>query len=167
MSESINICLSCGLCCDGTLIGFVELDHKELPGLRELMDIEESNGSGFFLQACDNYCEGCNIYHKRPKQCATFKCELLNSVDQEELVFDSAIEVIDLVKQKKISIEKKSFELQLHLQSPSFYFRMIELKKQLKKYKLESALSLMHVELISDLEQLDDLLLKNFGLSLN
>jgi len=133
MSDPLNICLSCGLCCDGTLIGFVKLDSEELPGMREVMDIEDENGNGFFLQPCNSYCDGCTIYSKRPKQCASFKCELLKSFEQKELNFDSAIEIINVVKQKKIAIEKKVAILQIELQSQSFYFKMVELKKLLQK----------------------------------
>ena len=46
MNDSLNICLSCGLCCDGTLIGHVQLNREELPALRELMDLEDENGNG-------------------------------------------------------------------------------------------------------------------------
>jgi Fe-S-cluster containining protein len=165
MNDSSNICLPCGLCCDGTLIGFVELDSEELPGMREVMDIEDENGNGFFLQPCSNYCDGCTIYSKRPKQCASFKCELLKSFEQKELNFDSAIEIINTVKLKKIAIEKKVEILQLELKSQSFYFKMVELKKLLQKNKSESPLTQNHLELISDLEQLDSLVSKNMGVS--
>lgn len=165
MSDPLNICLSCGLCCDGTLIGFVKLDSEELPGMREVMDIEDENGNGFFLQPCNSYCDGCTIYSKRPKQCASFKCELLKSFEQKELNFDSAIEIINVVKQKKIAIEKKVAILQIELQSQSFYFKMVELKKLLQKNKSESSLTQNHLELISDLEQLNSLLSKNMGVS--
>jgi len=165
MSDPLNICLSCGLCCDGTLIGFVKLDSEELPGMREVMDIEDENGNGFFLQPCNSYCDGCTIYSKRPKQCASFKCELLKSFEQKELNFDSAIEIINVVKQKKIAIEKKVAILQIELQSQSFYFKMVELKKLLQKNKSESSLTQNHLDLISDLEQLNSLLSKNMGVS--
>jgi Fe-S-cluster containining protein len=166
MNDSLNICLSCGLCCDGTLIGFVQLVSEELPVIKKLMNIEDSNGNGFFLQPCSSYRDGCGIYSKRPKQCANFNCELLKSIEQKELDFDSAIEIINVIKQKKIAIEKKLAILQVELQSQSFYFKMVELKKLLQKNKPESSLTQNHLELISDLEQLDSLLSKKIGVSL-
>ncbi len=166
MNDSSNICLSCGFCCDGTLIGFVQLGREELPALRGLMDIEEANGEGFFLQPCNNYCDGCNIYSNRPKQCRNFNCELLNSLEQKEFDFDLAVETINVVKQKKIAIEKKLAMLQFDLQSQSFYFKMVELKKVLQKNKVESTLTENHLELISDINKLDGLLLEKFGVSL-
>lgn len=167
MNDSLNICLSCGICCDGTVIGFVQLDQEELPVVRELMDIEDENDNGFFLLPCSSYCDGCTIYSKRPKQCINFNCKLLKSVEQQELDFDLAIEMINVVKQKKIAIEEKLAILQFELQSQSFYFKMVELKKLLQKNKSELSLTQNHLELISDLEQLDSLLSKNFGVSLS
>tara|TARA_R110000850_G_scaffold144193_2_gene266298 strand:+ start:389 stop:892 length:504 start_codon:yes stop_codon:yes gene_type:complete len=167
MDDSSNICLSCGLCCDGTLIGFVELDNEELPAVKKLMDIEDENGNGFFLQPCSNYCDGCTIYANRPKQCVKFKCELLTSVEEKELAFNLAVDMVLVVKQRKASLEKRIALLKLELQSPSFYFRMVELKKLLINCKSESALSEIHLELLSDLAELDSLVLKGFGVSLN
>ena len=166
MSDSSNICLPCGFCCDGTLIGHVQLGSEELPALRELMEIEDENDNGVFLQPCNNYCEGCNIYSKRPKQCASFECGLLKSVEQKELEFNSAIEIINVVKQKKIALEKKIDMLQLELKSKSFHFKMAELKSLLKKKKSESSLTQKHIELMSDLEQLNSLLSEKFDVTL-
>lgn len=167
MNDSSNICLSCGLCCDGTLIGFVELENEELPAVKMVMDIEDENGNGFFLQPCNKYCDGCTIYANRPKQCGKFKCGLLNSVEQKELDFNVAVDMIHVVKQKKIALEKKIALLELNLQSPSFYFKMVELKKLLLKDKSESALPKKHLEILSDLNELDSLVMKGFGVSLN
>ncbi|WP_460924995.1 YkgJ family cysteine cluster protein [Pontibacter brevis] len=166
MNDSINICLSCGYCCDGTVIGFVQLGREELPVLRELMEIENANGEGFFLQPCKNYCDGCSIYSKRPKQCASFECGLLKSFEQKKLSFDAAVETINVVKQKKCAIEKKLALLQFELQSQSFYFKMVELKNLLQKNESESSLTQNHLDLMSDLRQLDSLLSKEFGVSI-
>lgn len=166
MNDSENICLACGLCCDGTLIGFVQLDSEEIPIIGELMELEEENGNGFFLLPCKNYCNGCNIYSKRPKQCIYFKCGLLKSIEQKELNFDTAVKIINVVKQKKIEIEKKIEILQFELQSQSFYFKLVELKNLLMKNKSESSLTQNHLELMSDIDQLDSLLTKNMGVPL-
>ncbi len=166
MTDSSNICLSCGLCCDGTLIGFVKLDNEEIPAIKQVMDIEDENGNGFFLQPCNNFCDGCTIYDHRPKQCAKFKCGLLTSVEQKELDFNLAVDMIKVVKQKKSAIEKKISILELNLKSPSFYFKMVELRKLLMKDKSQSNLPKKHLELISDLNELDTLVMKGFGVTL-
>ncbi|MFD1186275.1 YkgJ family cysteine cluster protein [Pontibacter rugosus] len=166
MNDITNVCLSCGSCCDGTLIGFVQLEREELPVLTELMDIENADGEGFFLQPCNNYCNGCTIYDSRPKQCAKFLCGLLTSLERKEVDLNSALEIVKVVKQKRIAIEEKLALLQVELQSPSFHFKMVELKKLLQKNELEATLTHDQIDLLADIEQLDSLLLDKFGVSL-
>ena len=167
MNDSSNICLSCGLCCDGSLIGFVQLDSDELPSVKAVMDIEEEGGKGFFLQPCQKYCDGCTIYSQRPKACDHFNCKLLKSVQQKELDFNSAVETIQDVKAQKQAIEKKIGQLGIAFQSPSFYFKMVELKNILQKLKDESTLNTRQQELIIELQELDELLLAKFGVTLD
>jgi uncharacterized protein len=166
MNDSTNICLSCGLCCEGTLIGFVQVGREELPLLRDVIDIENTNGDGFFLQPCNNYCDGCTIYSRRPKQCAKFECGLLKSFEQKEVDFDSALEIINVVKQTQNDIESKLALLQIELQSQSFYFKMGEIKNLLQNNKPEFPLTQNHLDLISDIKQLDSLLTKEFDVSI-
>jgi len=156
--------LSCGLCCDGTLIGFVQVEQDELPAVREVMTIEEENGIGFFLQPCQKYCNGCTIYADRPSNCDKFNCGLLKSVQQEDLAFDEALKTIDEVKQKKRDIEKLVAALPFQLQSKSFYFQMVELKSSLEKKKIASTLSTSELSLLAAVADLNALLSRRFDL---
>jgi Fe-S-cluster containining protein len=164
LEDSSNICLSCGLCCDGTLIGFVQVEQDELPAVREVMTIEEENGIGFFLQPCQKYCNGCTIYADRPSNCDKFNCGLLKSVQQEDLAFDEALKTIDEVKQKKRDIEKLVAALPFQLQSKSFYFQMVELKSSLEKKKIASTLSTSELSLLAAVADLNALLSRRFDL---
>lgn len=160
-----NICLACGLCCDGSLIGFVELQKEEIPKIKKLMDVEDSHGNGFFLQPCKKYCNGCTIYENRPSNCDKFNCGLLQSVNQNEIAFEDALLKVQEVKDRKAVIQKQIALLHITLKSPSFYFKMVELKKVLKKLKLASLFTSAHEELSLNLFQLDQLLFKDFNLS--
>lgn len=165
MTESSNLCLSCGLCCDGTLIGFVQLDTDEIADVKKIKNIEEVDGKGFFFQPCEDYCDGCTIYDHRPKQCGIFKCGLLKSVEQKELAFDSAIDIIKIVKQKKFSIQQKFETLDIELQSNSLYYKMLELKKLLRTIKADSDIPQNQQELLLEIEQLDVLVSSKFDLN--
>jgi Fe-S-cluster containining protein len=166
MNKETNICLECGLCCDGTLIGFVELNKEEQPAIREIMQIEEVGGNGFFLHPCCKLgVDGCEIYAKRPHQCAIFKCGLLKSVENLKLNLESAVKIINEVRQKKLIIEEQIDTLDFNLQSHSFYFRVIELKKLIEKNEAEVSESLKHAELLSDLRELNALIISKFGIS--
>ncbi|WP_339924570.1 hypothetical protein [uncultured Cyclobacterium sp.] len=165
MSDSSNICLSCGICCDGTLIGFVQLDPEEVPRVKAFMEIEDEKGNGFFLQPCKKFCDACTVYSKRPSQCASFECGLLKSVDQKELEFDSAVEMVKVVKIKKVAIEEKLALSNIKLQSQSFYFKMVELNRLLRNKIADLSISQSQQELLSDIEELDNLVMKNFDVS--
>jgi uncharacterized protein len=165
MIDSTNICLACGLCCDGTLIGFVQLSHEELPAIKKLMDIEEASSDGVFIQPCSKYCNGCTIYLDRPKQCARYDCELLKSLQRKELDYNSAVEIVDEAKQRKSAIEEKLALLQVKLQSQSFYFKMAELKRLYQNNEHELSSTPDFKDLIADIEQLDSLLSEKFGVS--
>jgi Fe-S-cluster containining protein len=166
LSELLNICLSCGICCDGTIIGFVQLDKEELPDLKKLMHVEEMDEAGFFLEPCENLVGcSCSIYSRRPKQCDTYNCKLLKSVEQNEINFDSAIEVIQRIKHGKADILKKLNTLPFEFKSQSFYFQILELKKILENNTIES-LSHDYSELLVDITVLNTLLTKSIGHSL-
>ena len=166
MDDSLNICLACGSCCDGTLIGFVELDPEEMPAIKKIMAIEEEKGNGFFLQPCKKYCDGCTVYSQRPKHCAKFECGLLKSVEKKEVEFDAAVEIVKVVRQKRKDIEVKLAQQNYTLQSDSFYFKMVELEKQLQNKKVDLSITKIQQELLLDLQQLENILAKNFGLTL-
>ena len=73
MSDPTNICLSCGLCCDGTLIGFVQLESEELSPVRKLMEIEQTGENGMFFLPCNELgCNGCNIYSQSIAMCSDY-----------------------------------------------------------------------------------------------
>ncbi len=165
MSDLENICLACGICCTGTLIGFVQLESEEFPALRNILEIEESDDIGFFLQPCKKFCDGCTIYSQRPRQCASFECALLKSVDQKELAFKTAVEIVEEVKQKRLTIEAKLATTQIALKSDSFYFKIVELRKLLSNNALESPLENSHLELMSELDELNVMVSKSFGVS--
>jgi hypothetical protein len=164
MDDSSNICLSCGMCCDGTLIGFVQLDQKEVPALRKVMEIEEENNENIFLQPCDKYCNGCSIYADRPANCIKFKCGLLKKVETKEVAFDSALHAIELVKEKRDALEEQIIALNLKLRSPSFYFKMIELKNILRSPKFDYLKSESQ-NIKHNIEELENLLIEKFNLS--
>lgn len=166
MTDSSKLCISCGLCCDGTLIGHVQLADAEIARVKTVMEIEDENGNGFFMQPCKKYCDGCTIYEQRPSQCGIYKCELLNSFEEKELTFVSADELIVEVKKQRNTIAKKIDILGIELKSPSFNFKIVELKKLLLKNKQELSLTHQQEELMTDLEQLNKLTETHFGVTL-
>lgn len=167
MSDSSSICLSCGLCCDGTLIGFVQLDRDEVPRVREIMPIEEAGGQGFFVHPCSQLCgTSCQVYADRPKQCAAFHCGLLKKVSAGDQSKSAAISSIESVKVLRAELNGLMDELDLQLQSKSFYFSLLECEKILQKRVLAGENSAQVKLFFQRLKEFEALISKDFDLSL-
>jgi hypothetical protein len=80
--------------------------------------------------------------------------------------FDAAVEIVKVVRQKRKDIEVKLAQQNYTLQSDSFYFKMVELEKQLQNKKVDLSITKIQQELLLDLQQLENILAKNFGLTL-
>ncbi len=166
MSESMRICLSCGICCDGTLIGFVQLHTEEIPAVRKIIEVEEEGQQGIFLQPCKQFsCNGCKVYAERPIECGKYECGLLKSAAKKELTFEDAVDVVAAVKQKTALITEHIASLDIKLHSKSFYFQMFELKKLFRKNKSNIALSPSQEKLLAEVEELDEMLVKYYDVS--
>lgn len=88
----MSLCLSCNLCCDGTIFTHVDLAPAEQALFRkeELCDVE--GGRIALAQRCSQLGTGgaCGIYHNRPQKCRTFDCALLSRVERGETAMDLA-----------------------------------------------------------------------------
>jgi Fe-S-cluster containining protein len=151
------------LCCNGTTIGFVQLEEQEILRVREILEIEEEQGNGFILQPCKKLgCNGCSIYNQRPSQCVKFECELLLSIKDKSITIPSAILIVEDVKRKKRAIEILIKKEKIKLTSKSFYFKAFELRK---KMLLTTYPSNNFKTLIGKLEELNLIVTNNFGIS--
>lgn len=72
-SRSEDLCLSCGLCCDGSLFWAVPLEPGEdLPA--------QLAADGRLRQPCACFNGACTIYADRPAACRSFDCRVLQTV---------------------------------------------------------------------------------------
>ena len=68
------LCLSCGLCCDGSLFWAVELEAADVVP-------DDAEPGGHLPQPCAHHtCGTCGIYATRPGQCRAFVCNVLQAV---------------------------------------------------------------------------------------
>ena len=88
-----TLCTQCGLCCDGSLFGDVELAGRaEATGLEILgLEIEDDGDREVLIQPC-RALRGtrCSIYPHRPECCRTFECRLLQDTRRGAVSFDRA-----------------------------------------------------------------------------
>lgn len=68
-----DLCLSCGMCCDGTLFWAVPIDPEDVAPVK--VDAE-----GYLRQPCACFNGRCTIYSKRPAACRGFECGVLKDV---------------------------------------------------------------------------------------
>ncbi|MDD7987013.1 hypothetical protein PQO01_18850 [Lentisphaera marina] len=93
-----EICKSCGLCCDGTIFDHTSIEKNEIfPNI-----IQYKNKKYGLRQPCCYFDKQCTIYNdKRPKDCSTYKCDLLKSLSSHQLELDQVITLIRHIKTQK------------------------------------------------------------------
>lgn len=96
-SASQQLCLQCGLCCDGSLFSAVELQRPDrVEQLKSLgMRVRVYQARHRMLQPCSalNGCE-CRLYAERPKYCRDFHCEVLKGFQSGALTEAAALKKI-------------------------------------------------------------------------
>ncbi|MDB4944205.1 MAG: hypothetical protein JWP97_3739 [Labilithrix sp.] len=80
------ICQSCGLCCDGSLFGRVQLAAAEIEPARRHGLLVLPSGSSF-EQPCSALgpARACACYDERPARCRQFVCRTLDRMTRGEL----------------------------------------------------------------------------------
>lgn len=93
-----GLCLSCGMCCDGTLFTHVAFETGDAaiePVFERTIAVAEGSGRGF-AQPCEMLDgRACAIYARRPVPCARFRCRTLRELDQGRIDPDDAASRID------------------------------------------------------------------------
>jgi hypothetical protein len=77
--DGSELCLRCGLCCNGALFSRVDLVQDELPFARAAnLDIFKHCHRPAFRQPCAALQgQRCHIYEQRPTICRSYRCKLL------------------------------------------------------------------------------------------
>jgi len=103
MEVGEQLCLACGLCCDGSLFGHVRLglqdDAKKLKALGLPVSISRTHTPVLrFRQPCSALCEDrrCRVYADRPSQCRTFECRVFQDVQAGRSEFPAALRLVNL-----------------------------------------------------------------------
>jgi uncharacterized protein len=93
-----TLCTRCGLCCDGTLFGDVELSGPAEAGrLGALgLDVDSDDADAELLALPCGALRGtrCNVYSHRPRCCRTFECRLLQEAQRGVVAEALALERI-------------------------------------------------------------------------
>lgn len=107
MSLTEQLCLACGLCCDGTLFDNVVLqpgdDAKRLKSLG--LPVTLSRGKepvARFPQPCAALCKDrtCRVYAHRPKQCRTYECMVFKEAEDGRLEHAAALRLVQRARRQ-------------------------------------------------------------------
>jgi Fe-S-cluster containining protein len=111
-SSSQSLCLTCGLCCDGTLFWGLPLkpDDDVTPLKAIDINIVSDNDLTILKLPCAAHknCT-CTVYAHRPQACRSFKCKLLKSFERDDISQRSAREIIKKMKSLKNEMNELAF----------------------------------------------------------
>ncbi len=134
-SQSGDLCLTCGLCCDGSLFGSVELLLEDnLERLRFLGIPVRNTARRRFSQPCAALLEdrSCEIYSERPCQCRRFNCALLTAVGQGRVSRTNAVQTIRRTRAKADAVRRLLRELGEHRESSPLSRRFQSVKRRME-----------------------------------
>ncbi len=107
MNLGEQLCLACGLCCDGTLFGHVQLrpddDAQKLKALGLPVAVSRAKPPvAYFLQTCAALCADCTcrVYPDRPLQCRTFECGVFKAAQDGRLEFSAALRLVKRARRR-------------------------------------------------------------------
>ncbi len=111
-----QICLHCGLCCDGTLFRDVELQPGDDADQLRAMGLAVSRSAlraPRFKQSCNALCPDlkCRVYADRPARCQQFECALLQAVAQGEAELPAVLKTIRQTRQMAEGVRRLLREL--------------------------------------------------------
>ena len=109
-----NLCLHCGLCCDGTLFRDVELQPGDDAAKLSALGLPVRRGvAAKFPQPCAALCSDlkCGVYSQRPERCRQFECALLKAVAANQVEFAVALKSIRQTRQLAEKVRRLLREL--------------------------------------------------------
>lgn len=101
----MSLCLSCGLCCDGTMFENVELGPGEAERLEGRVSL--SADRKLLRQGC-RALEGCKcgVYEDRPQKCREFSCVILSSLEAGNITEEEAREGVAEARSRRDAVAK-------------------------------------------------------------
>jgi Fe-S-cluster containining protein len=93
-----TLCTQCGLCCDGSLLGDVELSGPAEAARLEMLGLEVDDdeiGAEVLPLPCAGLCgTRCSIYAHRPTSCRQFQCRLLQDAQRGLITVEESLAAI-------------------------------------------------------------------------
>ncbi len=97
ISKGVELCMSCGLCCNGVVLdhGVIETDEIELASQLGLTPYKKKVDYDAFCLPCPCFKDSkCSAYAHRPRNCSGYQCKLLGGYLQEKISFEESVELV-------------------------------------------------------------------------
>lgn len=118
MEPAEELCLACGLCCDGTLFDLVKLEASDdATKLKALgLPVTVSRGKAAvarFPQPCAALCADrtCRLYANRPWQCRVFECRVFKDAKAGRITFAAALRLVTQARRRADKVRRLLREL--------------------------------------------------------
>ena len=99
----MDLCLDCGLCCDGTLFSSVDVAPGEAEGLPVVAEGRKLK----VLQPCPAHDGRCSVYADRPRSCREFSCVPLDAVESGAMTLAEATGLLRRAKAQSVSVRAR------------------------------------------------------------
>jgi len=109
--HSHQLCLECGLCCNGVIFAKGQLqpgdDPERLRALGLAVLRPNKSGETKFNQPCAAF-DGCRcgIYDERPKYCRAFECLLLEQVNTGKIELPKALQTVRRARRRTEKVKR-------------------------------------------------------------
>ena len=102
-----DLCLDCGLCCNGTLFSDFIIAKDEFKYFGKANNTDDHLS---IKQPCNHLDEQslCKIYKNRPNVCKSFKCGILKEVSNKIISIDHAKSLINKLKANPLDEKLKN-----------------------------------------------------------
>lgn len=129
-----QLCLACGMCCDGTLFDGVQLEPGDDAQKLKTLGLRVSISRGKtpiarFPQPCTALCANrtCRLYADRPSQCRVFECGVLKEAKAGRITFTAATQSVKKARRQADKIRRLLHQLgdtEQHRALGERFFRM-------------------------------------------
>lgn len=126
LRDGSPLCVECGLCCQGVLHHYANLEEEEVEAAiaRGLGVERDRDYLGFALPCAKLDGTRCTIYEQRPSTCSGYQCGLLKRYRSGDVPLDEAISLVAKARQL--------FEAVMRTVPPSTTFREVREKWRLR-----------------------------------
>jgi Fe-S-cluster containining protein len=149
--NSVDLCLECGLCCNGAIFADVQLQPTEVQRLKSRFQglaLSGKNGQVKLPQPCAAF-DGCRcrIYSERPKYCRQFECLLLKNVQAGRLGRAAASQTVRTAKERAEKVRALLRELGDGDEQSPLSLRFQRVAKRFEKSPLTDRKAAIYAEL--------------------